>query len=357
MKFGVCVPPKIDSIDNVVEIEQLGYSAVWFADNHLMWSDTYATAALAAARTKTLRIGTGASIVGTRIAPVTASAVASVNRLAPGRTFLTMGSGKSGWAAMGMKPAKMANLREDMTVLRKLLSGEEVDFTHEGITRPIRLQGSGLGYVDVEHPIPLYVAAGGPRSRAIAGALGDGVLSAYISDTDLVMDQVRAGAAEVGRDASLPFWKTTLINVVVLQPGEDHTSERVIEAVGPSALEYLRLAYQARMRKISLGEEIEIPPVLEPVWEEYRASVEDLPEARRHLRIFAGHCTLVPPDEARFVTPDLIRSVAIVGTPGEVIEQVRSLADGGLDELLLLPSLAASSAVLEQFSTQVMAKL
>ena len=46
----MCVASKVDDIDHAVLAEQLGYSHLWFADSQMLWSDCYATMALAAVR-------------------------------------------------------------------------------------------------------------------------------------------------------------------------------------------------------------------------------------------------------------------------------------------------------------------
>ena len=51
MDLGVCIASAIDDIGYAVLAEELGYSHLWFADSQLLWSDCYATMALAAART------------------------------------------------------------------------------------------------------------------------------------------------------------------------------------------------------------------------------------------------------------------------------------------------------------------
>ena len=79
---------KIDDIDYVVRAEELGYTHAWYADSQMIWSDVYACLALAPRARRTIRLGTGVSVVGTRIAPVTAASIGTINRLAPGRTFL-----------------------------------------------------------------------------------------------------------------------------------------------------------------------------------------------------------------------------------------------------------------------------
>ena len=84
MDFGVCAITKIDDIGLATEAENLGYSHLWVPDSQMIWSDCYAYMALAARETRTIRIGTGVSVAGTRSAPVTAHSIATVNRLAPG---------------------------------------------------------------------------------------------------------------------------------------------------------------------------------------------------------------------------------------------------------------------------------
>ena len=66
MDLGVCVASSIDDIEYAVLAEELGYSHLWFADSQMLWSDCYATMALAATRTERIKIGTGVAVAGTR---------------------------------------------------------------------------------------------------------------------------------------------------------------------------------------------------------------------------------------------------------------------------------------------------
>ena len=45
---GVCVASSITDVEYAVLAEELGYSHLWFADSQMLWSDCYATMALAA---------------------------------------------------------------------------------------------------------------------------------------------------------------------------------------------------------------------------------------------------------------------------------------------------------------------
>ena len=96
MDYGLCVPTYIDMWREVVAAEEAGFTHAWFPDSQLIWSDTYAAMALAAERTSTIKLGTLVSIPSNRIAPVTASAIATINKLAPGPRDLGAGDGLHG---------------------------------------------------------------------------------------------------------------------------------------------------------------------------------------------------------------------------------------------------------------------
>ena len=82
MDFGICVASKIDDIDYIVHAERLGFSHAWVADSQMIWSDCFAVLGLAAERTSRIALGTGVAVSGTRLAPVLAHGIATVNRLA-----------------------------------------------------------------------------------------------------------------------------------------------------------------------------------------------------------------------------------------------------------------------------------
>src|SRR5690606_26719401 len=95
MDIGICVASHIGDIDYAVRAEELGYSHAWFADSQMIWSDCYATLALAAHRTSRIKLGTGVAVSGTRPPAVHAAGIATINALAPGRTFFGVGAGNT----------------------------------------------------------------------------------------------------------------------------------------------------------------------------------------------------------------------------------------------------------------------
>jgi alkanesulfonate monooxygenase SsuD/methylene tetrahydromethanopterin reductase-like flavin-dependent oxidoreductase (luciferase family) len=62
-------------------------------------------------------------------------------------------------------------------------------------------------------------------------------------------------------------------------------------------------------------------------------------------------------DEAPLVTPELVRAVALAGTPDELIERIRDLDRQGLSQLMFLPTVVNQYRLVETFSRQVMARL
>src|SRR5215831_756572 len=178
MEFGIGFDTHVDKWDLARYGEELGYDRCWVPDSQMIWSDCYAVLALAAAHTSRIRLGTGVAIAGTRIAPVTAHSIASVNQIAPGRVFLGVGTGHTAMRVMGMDPVKPKEFRDYLRVVRALLAGEEVEYTLRGETRTIGFLHKDMGFFDVEHRVPIYVAANGPLALKAAGAFGDGRISA-----------------------------------------------------------------------------------------------------------------------------------------------------------------------------------
>ena len=127
MKFGGMVVTKIDDWQIFPYLEDLGYDAGWVPDSQMIWSDCYATMALAAQNTTKLHLGTGVAIAGTRLAPVTAHSIASINKLAPGRVFLGIGTGHTAMRVMGQNPMQPTAFRNYLRVVRGLLAGELLD--------------------------------------------------------------------------------------------------------------------------------------------------------------------------------------------------------------------------------------
>ncbi len=357
MELGICVASRIDDIDYVVRAEQLGFSHAWFADVQMLWSDAYATAALAATRTSTIRIGTGVSVAATRPSVVTAASMATVNQLAPGRTFCGIGTGNTAVRIMGLKPMTIAEFDRYLDELKPLLHGEEALVTWRGVTSPVRHIMADEGFVNFADPMPLYVSGFGPRSIGLAGKHGDGIVLSIPPQADVmkrVWNRIEAGAAEVGRTIDREsFYTSTLSTIVVLEPGEHADSDRVREHCGAFAVASLHYAYDQWR---NYGREPSNPAVVE-VWDDYTALLDRVPEAVRHQRVHQGHNCWVLPDEERFITPELMQSTCLIGEPDQLVERLNTLDAVGLNQVMILPPHDVRYEVLEAVGRHVIPRL
>ena len=358
MKFGVTVVPRISDWRLFVDLEEMGYDCAWAADSQMLYSDAYAVLALAAAHTRKIRLGTGVSVAPTRLAPVTAHSIASINQLAPGRTFLGLGTGHTAMRVMGQDPAKVGAFREYLRVLRALLHGEETSFTIGSETSDIRFLHPKEGFIDVEHPVPIYVAADGPLALKAAGAYGDGRVCSHNQTKARLrqsMETMEQGAASIGRTLK-DFYTAALSYACVLQPGEKITSDRVIDEIGSMAGATLHYWWELYEKN---GDTSTVARSCQNLWQEYLDFTEKMetPRKKRYQQVHLGHCAWLPPEERRFITEDLIRATGgLVGTPDEIISMLREREAMGLQEITLLPAMATARRNLKDFSEKVMAR-
>ena len=352
MDIGVCVASHITDIDYVVRAEELGYSHAWLADSQMLWSDCYAALAVAATRTSRINLGTGVAITGTRPAPNNASGIATINALAPGRTFFGVGSGNTAMRVMGLPPQRIAEFDRYLDTIGPLLRGDEAIYHHGDKALPIRHVMPDDGFVNFRDPIPMYVSGFGPKSLGLAGKHGDGAVLALPANPAVMANiwrMIETGAEQAGREIDRDVYYTTaLTTMVVLDPGEAVDSPRVKAECGAMAMAAVHFAYDQfrnfgrRPSGYLLG-----------IWDDYRALIESYPAERRHQRIHGGHNCWVLPEEEQFLTPEILRSTAMIGERDTLIERLSALADSGLDQVMILPNFDTRFDVLERVAKDI----
>ncbi len=351
MQFGLTVS-SVDDVGLIAHAEHLGYDYCWVPDTQLLTSNPWAVLALAAQQTRRMRLGTGLAVAGLRLAPVVANSIATINRLAPGRTFLGAGTGNTAMRTMGRRPMPVGRFGEYLRVVRALLDGEEVDYESGGTTHPIRFQNRHLGHQDGP-PVPIHVGGFGPRSQALAGELGDGLITGIPRGGTIpdALANVAAGAAAGGR--SLDGFETfALVNLLMLEPGESLADERVVAECGPAIMANVHYL-------VDLHKETGKPPpdYVLPIWEPYLAFHATRDAERAHQQLHQSHYTYLERDEARFVTPEIIRNFCLAGQPGEIVERLKELESQGLDGINFILPPDRQYRVTEDFARRVMAKL
>ncbi len=356
MDFGTLIFTKPErAITDVKYAEERGFSHAWIPDSHMIWGDTYACMALAAVNTKRIKLGTGVAIASNRIARVTVHSIATINQLAPGRVILGFGTGHTGRRVMGLPPVKQAEFREQVRVIHDLLHNGEAIYNAEGLSRKIRYLNRDRRFINLDDRIPFYVAANGPKTLALAGEFGDGVITTGITDgarVKAVRKNLEAGAAKAGRKAdAMPI--VSLTHVCVLRPGEKLDSPRVKQMTGPWVM--------ASFHAIAAGyaDVGYLPEQVAPIYKAYAEYVSRMktPAAERYLELHVGHCAFVAPAEHRFVTPETIASTTIVGPREEVVERLKAMESAGLRQVFINPPMDGFNDCLDEISRDVIAKM
>ena len=354
MDIGICVASHVQDIDYVVRAEELGYSHAWLADSQMLWSDCYAALALAAVRTKHIRLGTGVAITGTRPAPNNASGIATINTLAPGRTFFGVGAGNTAMRVMGLPPQRIAQFDRYLATVAPLLRGQEATL-HAGanIERPIRHIMPDKGFVNFDDPIPMYVSGFGPKSLAVAGKHGDGAVLALPANAAVMANiwrMIETGAEESGRSIDrASYYTTALTTMVVLDAGEAVDSDRVKAECGAMAMAAIHFSYDQYR---NFGRQP--PGFMNGIWADYRQLIESYPADRRHQRIHGGHNCWVLEEEERFLTPEVLQATAMIGTRDQLVDRLLALADAGLHQVMILPNFDTRFDVLERVAKDVL---
>lgn len=356
MQLGVCVASHIGDINYVVRAEALGFSHAWLADSQMIWSDCYATLALAAQATTTIQLGTGVAVSGTRPPSVNAAGIATINALAPGRTFMGVGAGNTAMRIMGERPQRIADFDRYLETLRPLLKGQEARVRIGDEDRPIVHAMPDRGFVNFEDPIPLYVSGFGPRSLGLAGRHGDGAVLPFPPHPNVMQHfwkLIDAGAADADRTIDrATFLTTALTTMSVLDDGETTDSPRIRDECGAFAMATVHFAYD-QWRQFGHAP----PAFLGEIWDDYCAMLKDVPDDRLHQRIHSGHNCWVIPEEEHFVTSEIIESTCLVGTADEIVGRLQALSASGLDQVMILPAFEPRYRVLERIGAEVLQRV
>src|SRR5918999_761319 len=138
MDFGLAVATSADSWKLVERADELGFATAWFYDTQMLSADCFVAMGATAVKTSRIRLGTGVLIPSNRIAAVSANAFATLNKLAPGRIEMGLGTGFTGRRAMGLGALRLAAFEEYIRVMLAMLRGETVETEVEGKRRKIR---------------------------------------------------------------------------------------------------------------------------------------------------------------------------------------------------------------------------
>lgn len=181
--------------------EEAGFTFATISDHFHPWTSqegnspfVWATIGGIAHATKKLRLGTAVTCPTMRIHPaIIAQAAATAAAMMPDRFFLGVGTGEnlnehilgSIWPPHEIRSAM---LEEAVEVIRELWKGTNTSYYGDFYV----VENAKL-YTLPENPIPIYVAAEGPKMAKTAGQIGDGLISTTPDGTFIKTFQEEAG--------------------------------------------------------------------------------------------------------------------------------------------------------------------
>ena len=302
-----------DTIHDTVELwkqcDRGGVHTFGIPDSAIRSTELYSSTTLCAVNTSKVRIMPCVTNPLTRHPSVTACGIATLDALAPGRAALGIATGDSSIWGVGMKPARVEQLREYIVAVKGLLEGREV--TYQGKTfrqhwerwRPSR-------------HVPVYVACSGPKILKMAAQVADGVIVTMgFSDEDVayVRGVIAEGCAEVGRDPrELDIWWNAY---VVFAPSIEEAKNK-------------SLGWSMSWLAMTTMEGKRIP-------EEYREKLERLTQDKHDINaVYANpdrHAVLVERSRELGIHDWLLsRSPQIFGRPEDIAKRMRELAAKGM---------------------------
>ncbi len=331
MEFGIQLATSAHHWKVVKKAEEMGFTHAWFYDTGLLNADVFVAMAAAAMHTSKIKLCTGVLIPSNRIAPVAASALASLNALAPGRIQCGVSTGFTARRTLGLPAITMKRMEEYIRVVRALLNKETTDWSEEGGTHKIRFLNPELNLINLDDAIKFHLSAFGPKGRALTAKLGFGwvIGTSKPQAATFAMNAMRKSWTEVGRDTK-DLYATTFGAGCVLAEGEAADSKRAIAQAGPGAT----IIFHDMVEHETLGSlGIPAPPQFQSQYDAYREIYNKYePADAKYLMNHRGHLMFVKPEEEKLVTAELLKAVTLTGTAPEIIENVRAIKAAGYSQ-------------------------
>jgi 5,10-methylenetetrahydromethanopterin reductase len=329
MDFGIAIATAADSWKLARRAEELGFTHAWFYDTQMLSADCFVAMGAAAVNTTRIRLGTGVLVPSNRIAPVTANALASLNRLAPGRIDFGVGTGFTARRAMGFGAMTLRAMEIYIAQVMGLLREEIVDFQMEDERRRIRFLNPDLGLINTRDPVALHLSAYGPKSRALTARLGAGWID-FVGDVQSGIRDLQAmqeSWAKAGHAAG-DLQATAFALGCVLAEGEPADSPRAMAQAGPRAAVMLHRAADEALSGLPMQRSP--GSKFDALLDAYVAAARKFePKDAPYLMNHRGHLMFVKPEERAFVTSDLIRATSFTATEAELKERIAALRSAG----------------------------
>lgn len=181
-------------VEQAARAEGAGFDVILGSDHFHPWVDDNSAAGFVwswfgavAARTERVELATSVTCPLFHYHPgLIAQAAATVDRLCDGRFILGVGTGENinegplGFEFPGYKE-RIERMQEALEIMRRLFAGEKLDFNGK-----YYVADKAKLYSPPIRPVPIWMAAGGPKSAAFAGEFADGLITSVKDPADTV---------------------------------------------------------------------------------------------------------------------------------------------------------------------------
>lgn len=312
-----------------------GVDAIWVSEDPEGW-DAFALLGALANVTTRCKLGTSVTSPWPRNPNLLAASVATLDQLSGGRAVLGLGRGQVEWHrdVLGVDAGRpLAALRETITLLRawwrpphRAASSSDSHFHIRDWERSV---------APLQQP-PIYLAAAGPKTLALAGELADGVIFNVLTSAQAMRDaipRVKFAAVTAGRDPdALAFVLRTEITM-----SEDAAGGRKALSRAKSIFALLAgFPGMARLYQVPGFDAASISGKVRAAMhtDEVLARGGGFPELRRSGDLAAARAAI--PD-------DYIRQLALVGSASELAPRLATLRELGVTSVSVSPPTDATS--------------
>jgi 5,10-methylenetetrahydromethanopterin reductase len=283
--------------------ERAGFDTISIPESPTLFRDTFVGLGLAAIRTTTATLSCTVTSFVSHDPINIANTARTLAELAPGRIRIGIGAGDSSSFLTGRRTTTTRELRQGFEIISGLLAGEVVN-----------VRGTEVHLQDPGGPVPLFLAADGPKNLALAAEIADGVIT-WSGELERKAAQLAEAKHARGRDRHLHHVVTTTACVTsdiardawFLKP----YIVRFAQRIGPAQLEELGFGTKLPDDNVLLTDGVDLG----------------------HPRDLAAAAEFA----SRWISDDFAvwyaTNVCCFGTPSEVAAKLGGLARYGADEV------------------------
>ena len=314
--FGVTIAwhgSTVEGFDAIAEeADMLGFGYLWVPE---AWGlEAFSLVSHVLSKTSQIRVGTGIVNIFSRSAALIGMGCATLQQIAPQRFMLGLGSsGRSlieNWHGLEYS-TPLKRTKEYVDVIRKVVSGEEVEFRGQTMQPLSRFR---LFTKPIQPSLEIYLGAVGDTNLRLAGKICQGAILAMYPSSRLKHTTELLGMDDPNSPRKLFTYLPTAVSTSeeVLQSAKNHAAKNIAFYVASMGKYYAT-------NLVRSGYEIEVKNIL---------------AAPNQDRIMS-------------VTEKLLSDLSLIGTPEQLFEKISKFPRG------VVPVLGFSCASREEVQTSI----